>query len=70
MDRLARATVADHKVPHRGDSRLFWNPDNLQSMTKPCHDSLKQSEEKGGSGFLRGCDVDGNPLSSEHPWSG
>lgn len=38
--------VADHKAPHRGDERLFWDADNLQCLCKSCHDSLKQSEER------------------------
>jgi 5-methylcytosine-specific restriction endonuclease McrA len=38
--------VADHKTPHRGDERLFWDPDNIQTLCKPCHDSAKQSAER------------------------
>ena len=38
--------VADHKVPHRGDERLFWDEDNVQTYLKPCHDSKKQREEQ------------------------
>lgn len=60
--------VVDHKEPHRGDERLFWNG-KLQSMTKQCHDSFKQSQERGGAGFLAGCDEDGIPLSNEHHWN-
>ena len=63
-----KAEVVDHITPHRGDERLFWNTSNLQSMTKQCHDSFKQSQEKGGAGFLKGCDASGFPLSHEHPW--
>ncbi len=37
--------VADHRIPHRGDSALFWDDDNLQCLCKSCHDSLKQKEE-------------------------
>lgn len=37
--------VADHRIPHRGDSGLFWDDDNLQCLCKSCHDSLKQKEE-------------------------
>lgn len=63
-----RAEVVDHKVPHRGDDRLFWNPSNLQSMTKQCHDKFKQSQEKGGPGFDMGCDETGAPLNKGHDW--
>jgi 5-methylcytosine-specific restriction endonuclease McrA len=38
--------VCDHIVPHRGDERLFWDDANLQTLCKPCHDRLKQIEER------------------------
>nr|WP_246705146.1 HNH endonuclease [Rhizobium sp. RM] len=38
--------VADHKMPHRGDEQLFWNENNLQCLCKPCHDRLKQKQER------------------------
>jgi 5-methylcytosine-specific restriction endonuclease McrA len=62
------ADVVDHITPHRGDYTLFIDPTNLQSMAKSCHDSRKQSQEKGGAGFLRGCDSTGQPLDKSHPW--
>lgn len=46
---VTEATVVDHKVPHRGDMKLFWDRDNWQSMSKPCHDR-KTSTEDGGFG--------------------
>lgn len=62
------AEVVDHKIPHRGDSSLFFDAGNLQSMAKECHDSRKQSQEKGGAGFLAGCDANGLPLDKSHPF--
>lgn len=62
------AEVVDHIEPHKGDKRKFWNTRNLQSMTKSCHDSMKQSQERGGAGFDRGCGPDGLPLNPDHPW--
>ena len=62
------ANVVDHIKPHRGDTQLLWNPDNLQSMAATCHNAMKQSYEKGGQGFLRGSDENGWPLSHEHEW--
>ena len=62
------AEVVDHIVPHRGDFKLFVDPANLQSMAKFCHDKFKQSQEKGGAGFLAGCDEIGQPLDQSHPW--
>jgi 5-methylcytosine-specific restriction endonuclease McrA len=64
------ANVVDHITPHKGDRKLFFNSKNLQSMAKECHDAFKQSQEKGGAGFLQGCDKYGNPLSREHEWYG
>ena len=38
--------VCDHIVPHHGDERLFWDETNLRCLCKPCHDSVKQAEDK------------------------
>jgi 5-methylcytosine-specific restriction protein A len=46
--RVAKATVADHVVPHRGDETLFWDGE-LQSLCGPCHNSVKQREERSGA---------------------
>lgn len=40
--------VLDHKIPHRGDPKLFWDENNLWTVSKQWHDSVKQSEEKRG----------------------
>ena len=40
--------VVDHKVPHRGDPILFWDPANLQAVAKGWHDTTKQSLERRG----------------------
>lgn len=62
------ASVVDHIEPHRGDTRLFFNPLNLQSMSYGCHNSFKQSQEKGGSGFYKGAGASGDPSDASHPW--
>ena len=36
------ATVVHHRKDHHGDTRLFFGLDNLQSLCKPCHDSLRK----------------------------
>lgn len=36
--RYTKATVVDHIKPHRGDPKLFWDPDNWQALCKKCHD--------------------------------
>nr|WP_236854405.1 HNH endonuclease [Brucella pseudogrignonensis] len=50
------ATVCDHRIPHKGDVSLFWNPDNLQSLCKPCHDGTKQRMELGQTIVTFGAD--------------
>lgn len=61
--RVVAANVVDHIIPHRlkeaidsGDEAriakaraLFWDSTgNWQSLCKPCHDSVKQAEERRG----------------------
>jgi 5-methylcytosine-specific restriction protein A len=50
---VADATVVDHRVPHKGDLKLFWDRKNWQSMAKECHDR-KTAREDGGFGRPRG----------------
>jgi hypothetical protein len=47
--RVTPARVVDHVVPHRGDTRLFWDESNWQALCKPCHD-FKTATEDGGMG--------------------
>jgi 5-methylcytosine-specific restriction protein A len=63
------AEIVDHVQPHRGDRRKFFDPRNLQSLAAQCHNKFKQSAERGGYGFARGCDVNGMPLVNEPGWS-
>ncbi|WP_209570827.1 HNH endonuclease signature motif containing protein [Herbaspirillum sp. 1130] len=60
------AAVVDHIKAHRGNEDLFFDADNLQSLCKHCHDSIKQQMEK--SGVARGCDESGMPLDPNHHW--
>lgn len=57
--RVVLATVVDHITPHKGDRRLLYDPHNLQSLCKTCHDSTKQKMERG---TLRRVGIDGLPL--------
>lgn len=59
--------IVDHKIPHRGDERLFWDTTNWQALCKECHDSFKQAYEN--TGFYRGVDVDGIPTDAGHWWN-
>lgn len=40
------ASVVDHIKPHRGDTKLFWDKANWQSLCTHCHNSRKQSFER------------------------
>lgn len=42
------SAVVDHITPHRGDPELFWDEQNLQSVTAGWHNSTKQSLERRG----------------------
>jgi hypothetical protein len=55
------ATVCDHITPWRGDLDLFWSGP-FESLCATCHSRFKQSQEKGGTKHLMGCDEPGAPL--------
>lgn len=65
--RVTEATVVDHKVPHKGDQKLFWDQANWQSLCDHCHNSTKRKQE--ANGLVPGCDVNGLPVDPSHPWS-
>jgi 5-methylcytosine-specific restriction protein A len=60
--RVVAATVVNHRIPHRGDTKLFWDKGNWEPVCKPHHDGLIQSIEK--SGRKRPVDVDGWPIET------
>lgn len=78
---VSAASVVDHKTPPRmaealathdqqviqSARRLFWNPENHQSLCATCHSSDKQRLEK--SGTVAGCDQSGIPLDANHHWN-
>ncbi|KWD49681.1 hypothetical protein WL67_20800 [Burkholderia ubonensis] len=41
-------TIGDHITAHRGNRQLQLDPDNIQTLCKPHHDSAKQREERSG----------------------
>ena len=62
------AEVVDHIEPHKGNTRLFYDGSNLQSLCKKHHDSAKQRFEKTGN--MIGCKPDGSPIDTKHHWNG
>ena len=44
--KLTPATVVDHIIPHKGDSKLFWDKTNWQPLCKRHHD-IKTAKEDG-----------------------
>lgn len=44
--RVTSRPICDHRDPHRGDPGLFWDPQNLQTLCKACHDGVKQRLER------------------------
>jgi 5-methylcytosine-specific restriction protein A len=64
--RRTPATIADHIVPHRGDTMLFFDPSNLQSLCDIHHRSEKQRIEAGGNARAP-VGLDGWPLDPLRP---
>jgi 5-methylcytosine-specific restriction enzyme A len=61
--------IVDHKVPHRGDPVLFWDPDNLQTMCQEHHNRWKAAQEYHQERFGFDSEVgdDGWPKDPAHP---
>lgn len=43
---LTVSTQCDHRIPHRGDPSLFWDPENWNPLCAECH-STKTAREVG-----------------------
>lgn len=41
-----RSAAVDHKTPHEGDRDLFFDPDNVWTLCKGCHDGWKARQER------------------------
>jgi len=46
INRIVKATVVDHIIPHRGDKKLFWDENNWQALCKSCHDKKTMTEDR------------------------
>ena len=62
--RIVIATVAHHRVPHKGDPQSFWCG-ALESLCKHCHDSEAKQQEMRGYSTTIG--ADGWPTDPLHP---
>lgn len=60
VEDVTEANVVDHKKAHKGDLKLFHDPENLQSLCKHHHDSAKQMIDRGKRVAITG--VDGYPI--------
>ncbi|HEX5935972.1 MAG TPA: HNH endonuclease signature motif containing protein [Pseudorhizobium sp.] len=47
VEDVTEADTVDHVEPHRGQLDLFYDPDNLQSLCRSCHDGRKRRIERG-----------------------
>lgn len=64
--RTRKATVANHKEPHRGDREKF-DHGPLESTCSNCHDQAIQRAEI--EGFQRLIGEDGFPTDPDHPFN-
>ena len=47
FERTAAAVDVDHVHPHRGDEKVFYDSNNLQSLCRSCHSYKTNQEMKG-----------------------
>jgi 5-methylcytosine-specific restriction protein A len=45
-NKVVKATVVDHIIPHRGDKILFWDVSNWQALCKRCHDRKTRTQDQ------------------------
>lgn len=45
-ERVVKATVVDHVIPHREDKKLFWDENNWQALCKRCHDNKTMTTDR------------------------
>src|SRR5262245_14226186 len=71
-DRVVPANIVDHIRAIRQGGDPFPCLDGLMSVCARCHnDKTNALDKTGGSGVaIKGCDVNGMPLDSAHPFFG
>lgn len=62
-----RSAVVNHKRPHRGNLKLFFDLNNLETVCKQDHDALIRREE--ARGHMIGNDINGRPTDPSHAWN-
>jgi hypothetical protein len=60
------ATVANHKIPHRGNEKFFFEGE-LNSLCETHHNSSVAQTER--HGFTREIGLDGYPVDVFHPFN-
>jgi 5-methylcytosine-specific restriction endonuclease McrA len=66
LGKMTPSTVANHRIPHRGDMKLFWDRKNWEPACKPHHGDIQREE---WSGMVMGIDRRGRPTDPAHPWN-
>lgn len=44
LGKTTPAKIVDHRKPHKGSVKIFWDRSNHDGLCKPCHDIKTQSE--------------------------
>ena len=65
--KIEPATTVDHRIPHKGDQKLFWDKGNWQALCTSHHNATKQRAE--ARGVVPGHDATGQPTDPSHPWA-
>lgn len=72
LPRIVPANTVDHIVAVSDGGPAFPDHDGLASYCPSCHSAKTARGTEAGAAKSskprRGCDVDGRPLSSDHPW--
>lgn len=67
LGRVKPAHHVDHMIPHGGNEESFFDENNWQSLCRECHAFKTRRDE--GKTVRMGCDIDGVPMDSVHPWN-
>lgn len=65
--KVVPATVVNHQEPHKGNTTLFYDYDNLESVCAECHDNVIATEER--LGYSKEIGDDGWPVDPRNPFN-